>query len=202
LTDLFTELEPEAIRTHYWDQMDDQARRHFEAFTDLCSELDSLPSALTALSPEMPRVSTSAPVVPFGARRRVPAWVLPLTAAAAFFLGMTVPGTTVRPGTTELVPTPSHEPKTVPRFVRGTGDTEDAAARRDADHQIAMTLVERALHFLEFGMKAEALADLEEAHALNPTDISTLEHLLVVTEQLGRQEAFQEYEKRLTALEH
>ena len=190
LTDLMASQSPEEIRTRHWDQMDDESRAHFEAFIAFCDDLDTLPATLALLAPSMPEVVEEADVVPFRPRRGRPALGMPLIAVATFVLGMLVP-VALDEATEHRAVTP----------VRSEDVVDVPTERLEHDHRIADSYFERGIYLHDVGDLVEALHDLEQAHLLNPTDQTTLEYLMVVTEELGHDRAYEEYKARLDSLE-
>jgi len=198
LTELMATHPPDEIRDRHWDQMDDVARRRLEAFLALCDELDTLPETLARLTPAMPVVVEEAEVVPFPERRGTPMLGLPLVAAATFVLGLLVPGLISPPAPQIIVEQPPPRPA-IDNITRTVTDLPMVEIY-ELDRRLAEGFFERGVYFFDHNKIPEALTDLERAHQLDPNDHSTLEYLMVITDELDYQEAFLEYKARLAAL--
>ena len=185
LYDLMEQMGPEEIRTTHGDRLDEESRRLLTEYETFATDLQGFHADLSRLTPPMPDVAEPrARVVPFWSRRVMPAWSLPLAAAATFFLGMIVPMNSQGPGVEAPVTQPEDTERTV--IV--------AKSSTSHDERIANAFFERGSYFMDQKNYRDAFTDLKMAHDLNEKDLQVLDYLIVITEQLNLPEEQKRYE--------
>lgn len=182
---LLGKLEPEEIEARYGAQLDPEARASFDAFKRTCEKLNLLADHVALSVPPMPAPRRQRPLLTLLRRPLpMPAWSMPLAAAAMVCLGLLVPRPTEAPEQPQEQRTPAPELVTV--RAEAVPDTVIETAR------IADAFVARAQVLQERREFALAWNDYLSALALVPSDGTPqrdrlLEELQIIAESLKDQ---------------
>ena len=180
LEELMGQLTPEEIRAGYGDRLDEESRHVFAEFETFNVNLQGYHADLSRLIPPVPNVdhSQTGHIVSFWRRPVLPAWSLPLAAAATFFLGMVMPA---QQGVTSAVET---QPQDIKRNLVLPQSEQVMQAPTKYDTKIADAIFERGFYHMDQEDHALAFGDFKTVHRLNPNDDRVLDYLIVVTSQL------------------
>jgi len=203
LLDLLKQLPPEEVARQYGERLDAESKQHFTDFQTIVRDLDGLPEEVGLLAPEMPQVSVpeKGNVVPMRRRWQLPAWSLPLTAAATFALGVMVPRTEVIQQPVPIVDADKSGLDNL-RTIEFDRMLDKDQTRFDLD--IASSYFERGAFFYELGNEESyrrAMKDFEMAYRHNTKDARVLDYLIITAEELGDSDAKEWYEGLRTKLE-
>lgn len=159
LEKMLEEHPPEVVAT-YAAEFDDEARAHFEIFSELVADLQALPEDLQTMTQPPKFVPQQTQVVPFPMRRiAIPAWSVPLAAAALITLGFMIPQNQ------------GHDTLPVGE-VRSVDNTADPyhSIYQQHDMAIASSLMNRAMKFQETREFERAWQDYKSAWRYLPKD--------------------------------
>lgn len=187
---LLGKMEPEEIEARYGAALDPEARAAFDAFKRTCEQLDQLADHVAAQVPPMPQLRrrpswARALQKPFA----MPAWSVPLAAAAMVCLGLLLP----REG---AVPAQAKQgPVAMPELAQVRAEIVPETTVETA--RIADAFVARAQVLQERREFALAWNDYLSALALVPTDGTPqrdrlLEELQIVAESLNDTEKLEQ----------
>jgi hypothetical protein len=204
LMEILDRLTPEEVVAQYGDRLDAESQQLLSEFPSFNKDLDGLHREMSLLAPEVPQVNAPVKnnVIPMRRRWQLPAWSLPLTAAATFTLGLLVPRDV----------DPIQAPATDTSQVSELGTTRTLQidqgpmlnknqARFNLD--IASSYFERGAFFYELDSEdgyRRAMQDFKMAYKLNTKDARVLDYLIITAEELGDSEAKSYYEGLRTEL--
>ncbi len=187
---LLGQLEPEELEARYGSQLDPEAQAAFAAFKRTCAQLNQLADHVAATVPPMPVPRRSKPLLRLlGQPLSLPAWSVPLAAAAMVCLGLLLPRATPAPAL------PQPHQTVVPELATVRADQVPDTAIETA--RIADAFVARAKVLQERREFALAWNDYLSALALAPADGTPqrdrlLEELQIIAESLKDQDKLQQ----------